>query len=189
MSAGIGKVFPVLAVAGIAAVGWFVFRPDSTGGKPTAANVLREGMSALSSLRSVYVRANARIPSTGDFNAVGGEYELQPIEMWKEFGESSKWRVENAGRVAVMDGQASLLLIQPAPPSAQRRRGGGRRTNRFRRLVSVACRPGLRPRHRGAPGPIGTLHPESRSGVGCRRVAQVGGHVSVRGDAAGGVGG
>ena len=36
------------------------------------------------------------------------------MEVWRQFGPESKWRVEKPGRVAVMDGQSSLLLQKGA---------------------------------------------------------------------------
>ena len=38
---------------------------------------------------------------------------LFPIELWKQFGEKSKWRVEKPGRVVVMDGDSTIMLIKP----------------------------------------------------------------------------
>jgi hypothetical protein len=36
-----------------------------------------------------------------------------PIEIWKQFGDPPKWRVEKPGRVVVMDGASSLLFVKP----------------------------------------------------------------------------
>ena len=34
------------------------------------------------------------------------------VEIWKQFGDKPKWRVEKPGRVAVMDGASTVMLIQ-----------------------------------------------------------------------------
>jgi hypothetical protein len=41
------------------------------------------------------------------------DQDFVTIELWKQFEPDLKWRVEKPGRVAVMDGQSTLLFIKP----------------------------------------------------------------------------
>ena len=53
-------------------------------------------------------------PSPHDnFSMIGAEYDFVPVEIWKQFGDKPKWRVEKPGRVAVMDGDSTEMLIRP----------------------------------------------------------------------------
>lgn len=80
-----------------------------------AAQVLTDTAKAVSNLHSVYIRAQIRTIPHDNFELIGLDYDFVPNEMWKEFDGTpeGKWRIEKAGRVVVMDGESSLLLIRP----------------------------------------------------------------------------
>ncbi|MHC4541497.1 MAG: hypothetical protein ACYS74_17225, partial [Planctomycetota bacterium] len=80
-----------------------------------AAQVLTEAAQALSNLRSVYIKAQIRTIAHDNFELIGLDYDFVPNEMWKEFDGTpqGRWRIEKPGRVVVMDGASSLLLIRP----------------------------------------------------------------------------
>jgi len=81
-----------------------------------AAQVLTEAAKAAANLRSVYIKAQIRTTIGHDnFELIGLDYDFVPNEMWKEFDGTpqGKWRIEKPGRVVVMDGEGSLLLIRP----------------------------------------------------------------------------
>ena len=84
---------------------------------PTASaqEVLALASEALSNLRSVYIKAQIRTIAHDNFELIGLDYDFVPNEMWKEFNGTpqGKWRIEKPGRVVVMDGESSLLLIRP----------------------------------------------------------------------------
>jgi hypothetical protein len=48
-----------------------------------------------------------------NFPSVYAEGDLVRVEVWKQFGAQPKWRVEKPGRVAVMDGASTTMLIRP----------------------------------------------------------------------------
>jgi hypothetical protein len=48
-----------------------------------------------------------------NFEYINPECEWVPLEMWKQFSDPPRWRVEKPGRVVVMDGVSSLLLVKP----------------------------------------------------------------------------
>jgi outer membrane lipoprotein-sorting protein len=84
---------------------------------PTASaqEVLAQATKAIANLRSVYIKAQIRTIPHDNFELIRLNYDFVPNEMWKEFDGTpqGKWRVEKPGRVVVMDGQSSLLLIRP----------------------------------------------------------------------------
>ncbi len=81
----------------------------------SAQEVLAQATKAVSNLRSVYIKAQIRTIGHDNFELIGLDYDFVPNEMWKEFDGSpqGKWRIEKPGRVVVMDGESSLLLIRP----------------------------------------------------------------------------
>ncbi|MHC4067570.1 MAG: anti-sigma factor family protein, partial [Planctomycetota bacterium] len=115
-----GKLGLGLAAAAAIAAVLFVPWGGSHSSRATAAEVFAEAVEALSNLRSVYITLDMRTLPYDNFVLIGLEYDLVPYEMWSEFGETPKWRVEKPGRVAVMDGEASLLLIRKPAPSLGR---------------------------------------------------------------------
>ncbi len=84
---------------------------------PTASaeEVLAQATKAVANLRSVYIKAEIRTIPHDNFEMIGLDYDFVPNEMWKEFDGTpqGKWRIEKPGRVVVMDGESSLLLIRP----------------------------------------------------------------------------
>jgi len=80
----------------------------------SAEEVLAQATKAVSNLRSVYIKAQIRTIAHDNFELIGLDYDFVPNEMWKEFDGTpqGKWRIEKPGRVVVMDGESSLLLIR-----------------------------------------------------------------------------
>jgi hypothetical protein len=81
----------------------------------SAQEVLAQATMAVSNLRSVYIQAQIRTIAHDNFELIGLDYDFVSNEMWKEFDGTpqGKWRIEKPGRVVVMDGESSLLLIRP----------------------------------------------------------------------------
>ena len=100
------------AAAGVILVMLLIVWPGSHMSQVSAAEVLAEAGRAVSNLRSVHIEARMRTVAHDNFELIGLEYDFVPIEMWKEFGDLPKWRVEKPLRVVVMDGKSSLLLIK-----------------------------------------------------------------------------
>jgi outer membrane lipoprotein-sorting protein len=76
--------------------------------------VLAEAVEAMSQLKSVYIKAQMRTIAHDNFELIKLDRDFVPHEMWKEFDGTyhGKWRIEKPGRVVVMDGKSSLLLIK-----------------------------------------------------------------------------
>ncbi len=84
---------------------------------PTASAaqmVFAQAAEAMSKLKSVYIKAQMRTIAHDNFELIKLDRDFVPHEMWKEFDETphGKWRIEKPGRVVVMDGKSSLLLIK-----------------------------------------------------------------------------
>ena len=82
-------------------------------GQATAAEVMTRGAKAVAKLRSIHMRCQLRIFSADNFGFIKPEADFVNVELWKEFGGYGKWRIEKPGRVAVMDGQSTLMHIKP----------------------------------------------------------------------------
>jgi hypothetical protein len=76
-----------------------------------AIALLAQSVEAMPALQTVHIAARMRTLPADNFELIGLNYDLVPVEMWKSFSTPPKWRVEKPGRVVVMDGTASLLLI------------------------------------------------------------------------------
>ena len=71
------------------------------------------GAEATPNPSTVHIVAKMRTLPHDNFSLIGAEYEFVPVEIWKQFGVKPKWRVEKPGRVAVMDGISTMMLIRP----------------------------------------------------------------------------
>jgi hypothetical protein len=79
----------------------------------TAAEVLAQGAEAVPNPSSVHIVAKMRTLSHDNFSSIDPDVDLVRVEIWKQFGVKPKWRVEKPGRVAVMDGASTEMLIRP----------------------------------------------------------------------------
>jgi len=104
----------------------------------TAAEILSQAVKAASNLKSVHMTAWIRTRPGGkeSFDFIGMQYDFVKHEMWKEFGGQNicRWRIENEGRIEVMDGYASMLFIQPNYAKINPHRYG---YSRLRKLLDV----------------------------------------------------
>jgi outer membrane lipoprotein-sorting protein len=82
-------------------------------GQSPALKLMAQSAEAMSNLQSVHITARMRSAPNENFEAIDANADWSPLEIWKQFGETPKWRVEKPGRVAVMDGSSSLMLIRP----------------------------------------------------------------------------
>jgi hypothetical protein len=106
--------FAVAAVILVAASLGITFLNKST---PVAyANqMLEEAIKAVSDLTSVYMKARMRTLPNDNFGHLDLERDFVPIEMWKRTEPNGllQWRVEKPGRVLLVDGTSTLMLIRP----------------------------------------------------------------------------
>jgi len=81
----------------------------------SATQVLQDAIKAVSDVWSVHMKAQMRTLPDDNFSLIGLELDFVPIEMWKRTGKEGliQWRVEKPGRVLVVDGKNTLMLIRP----------------------------------------------------------------------------
>lgn len=81
----------------------------------SANDFLAQAVKAVSDLHSVYMKAKMRTLPGDNFSLIGLEFDFVPIEMWKRTDPNGlvQWRVEKPGRVLLMDGKSTLMLIRP----------------------------------------------------------------------------
>ena len=94
-------------------VGGFWLAQPATAEAERAAEVLAQGAEATPSPSTVHILAKLRTIAHDNFVMIGDQYDFVPVEIWKQFGAKPKWRVEKPGRVAVMDGKSTTMLIRP----------------------------------------------------------------------------
>lgn len=75
--------------------------------------VLNQSVSAMSQVKAIHIRGRVRSIPGDSFDLVGPQYPFVPLEMWREYSPE-RWRVEKPGRVAVMDGDSSILYVGTA---------------------------------------------------------------------------
>ncbi|MGD0516425.1 MAG: hypothetical protein ABSA26_02735 [Thermoguttaceae bacterium] len=86
-------------------------QPDN---RVQAAEVLAQGSKASTNISSVHILGRIRTSPHDNFSYINPHLDFFPIEVWKQFGEKTKWRVEKPGRVAVMDGDSTIMWMKPA---------------------------------------------------------------------------
>jgi outer membrane lipoprotein-sorting protein len=81
----------------------------------SATQVLQDAIKAVSDVWSVHMKARMRTLPDDNFSLIGLELDFVPIEMWKRTSKEGlvQWRVEKPGRVLLMDGKSTLMLIRP----------------------------------------------------------------------------
>jgi hypothetical protein len=88
---------------------------DKTIPTASATEVLQNAINAVSDLWSVHMKCRMRTLPGDNFSNIGSDYDFVNIEMWKRTNENGQiqWRVEKSGRVILMDGQSTIMLIRP----------------------------------------------------------------------------
>lgn len=100
------------AAAGMAVIALMVIL-TWPGGKANAAEILAKGAKAVADLSSIHMRCSLRTLPVDNFSMIAPDSDFVPVELWKQFGDSPKWRIDKPGRIAVMDGKCTLLYIKP----------------------------------------------------------------------------
>ncbi|MFC1760624.1 hypothetical protein ACFL6U_00915 [Planctomycetota bacterium] len=103
--------YAAAAVITIAILMTFVVSPHPV----SAQQVLQDAIEAVSDIRSVHMKARMRTLPRDNFSHIGLHYDFVPIDMWKRVNDDglNQWRVEKPGRVLLMDGLSTTMLIRP----------------------------------------------------------------------------
>jgi len=83
-----------------------------------AEDVLARGAQAVAKLTSIHLRGQLRTLPADNFSTIIPDGQFYTIELWKQFAPELKWRVEKPGRVVVMDGQSTVMLLKPPVSTA-----------------------------------------------------------------------
>ncbi len=81
--------------------------------RASAAEIMAQAIEAISHLQSVYMKVNIRTLPRDNFEYIGLDRDFVPHELWEQFTDPPKWRIEKPGRVVVMDGTQMKMLIRP----------------------------------------------------------------------------
>ncbi len=103
--------FGLSTIGAVAAI-ILVFGLTMPSAQARAAQIMARAAQAIGKLRTIHFRGQVRTLPGDNFSLVGPEFEPVPIELWKQFGPDPRWRVEKSGRVAVMDGESTLLYVK-----------------------------------------------------------------------------
>jgi len=88
------------------------------GGKSPAATLFAQSADAMSKVQSVHITGRIRTLPGDNFELIGANYDFVPIEIWREYSNPPRWRVEKPGRVAVMDGKSATMYMSASNTSA-----------------------------------------------------------------------
>jgi hypothetical protein len=93
-------------------LGFWMTQPDA---RVQAAEILAQGAMAVPKISTIYIQGKMRTePDDYNFSDIDLDRDLLvSIELWKQFGENTKYRVEKPGVVAVMDGASTIILVKP----------------------------------------------------------------------------
>ncbi|MBI4877061.1 MAG: zf-HC2 domain-containing protein [Acidobacteria bacterium] len=110
---------PRLAVVGAAALALLLVAPfvgsiaGKRGRQSSVTSLLAQSVQAMSGLQSVHMLARMRTLPHDNFEYISADCDFVPLEIWKQFSDPPRWRVEKPGRVAAMDGTSATLWIKP----------------------------------------------------------------------------
>ena len=97
------------AAVALVVLGIFIFMP---GGQVSAAEIIVRGARAVSRLDSVHMQCRVRTLPNDNFELIGADYDFVDVEIWKQFGDQYRWRIDKPERMAVMDGSSTYMVIK-----------------------------------------------------------------------------
>ena len=100
----------VAACVAVVAGSWFASNYQRSSRIALAA--MTEAVDAMHDIGSIHIQARMRTSPHDNFQLILLDADFVPIELWKRWGDSVQWRVEEPGRVVVDDGDAARMLIR-----------------------------------------------------------------------------
>jgi hypothetical protein len=79
----------------------------------SAAEVMIKGAAAVNGITTIHIRGQLRTLPADNFSYIDSKLDFVKIELWKQFRPELKWRIDKPGRLAVMDGESTVLFVQP----------------------------------------------------------------------------
>jgi hypothetical protein len=78
--------------------------------RAAAAEILARGVQAATDLKSIYIKCRMRTRPGDNFSYLDPALDFVDVELWKQYSPL-KWKIANSGRVAVMDGHETVMLM------------------------------------------------------------------------------
>lgn len=80
----------------------------------SAAEIFYQAAEAMNHLTSFHIQVQMRTPPNDNFNHIRLDRDFTTIDFWKQCtdDEWGKWRLESPGRIVVMDGRSSVMLMK-----------------------------------------------------------------------------
>lgn len=76
-----------------------------------AENIIVKSISAMESLRSMFITMDVRSLKNEPFDLIGTNYDFVEYKYWKQFSGVQPWRIEKPGRLVVFDGEQQYLYM------------------------------------------------------------------------------
>ena len=109
-----------VVVVAVALSGSFLVKSTPTA---SAAEIFYQAAEAMNGLTSFHIKVRMRTPPNDNFHHIRLDRDFTEIDFWKQCtdDEWGKWRLESPGRVVVMDGRTSTMLMKNSMRSTNRR--------------------------------------------------------------------
>lgn len=114
-------VLAAILLLAIVAVGQFTGRGKNA--SPAFAS-LAQAAEFVQGVKTMHISARMRTLPIDNFDHIDLNAPLIPVEMWRDFGNPSRMRIEKQGRQIVADGNTTTLLVQPDGRSSVRKLNG-----------------------------------------------------------------
>ena len=82
-----------------------------TGAGPAPAALFAQSADAMSHVRTLHITGRIRTAPNDNFEGIDVNSGFVPIEIWREYSQPPRWRVQKPGRVVVMDGQTAAMYM------------------------------------------------------------------------------
>jgi outer membrane lipoprotein-sorting protein len=102
---GLGAAAGMAVIAMLVILAW-------PGGKANAAEILERGAKAVAGITSIHMQCSLRTMPNDNFGMIAPDQNFWPIELWKQFGDSPKWRIDKPGRIVFMNGQSTVMYLK-----------------------------------------------------------------------------
>lgn len=76
-----------------------------------AENIMMKSITAMESLRSMFITMDVRSEENEPFEFIGTEYDFVEYKIWKQFSGEKPWRIEKPGRVVVFNGEKQFVFM------------------------------------------------------------------------------
>lgn len=76
-----------------------------------AENILLKSITAMESLKSMFISMDVRSLESQPFDLIGEDYDYIEYQLWKQFSGMEPWRIEKPGRIVTYNGKNQYLYL------------------------------------------------------------------------------